>query len=429
MKVDYKNVRGRLTNCSGLLHFSEMMQLFGLRRQFNTLLPNVRKSKSIGKRHWEKSKALILGFINGADCLDDMNKYFEEQAFVDANDGHSYHANTLGKFLTLFERFHWRQFNELMIRMALKMRKISHPDDRLFVLDVDSTIHRQYGKKMEGAAMNYNSVYGYDSLQAYDQHGYQYWMQVRKGGTHTANGARTVISKVFSRIPRMMHRYLRGDSGYANSDVFNECADRNVSFVIAARINMYEGRIPRITNWKRCKKTKFRDGRECEIGSTLYRAAKGSRETIRVVVIRAINKNASIFDADPYDYHGWFTNIGEHEMKGEDVIEFYRGRGNAENHIKELKNGYDIHHFPCQKLVANQMYGVFAAFAYNLARFGSWMWDKETLRLSKNIRFRLVHIPALVVKTGRKKTYYQNNYQRKEVDRWMKNIRHSFGFG
>lgn len=313
--------------------------------------------------------------------------------------------------------------------MALQMRMKLFPDNRDFILDVDSTIHRQYGRKMEGCAYNYNDVWGYESLQAYDQFGLQYWMQLRKGGTHTSNGARTLIGKVFSYVPRRMHRYLRGDSGYANSDVFNECADRNVSFVITARRNMYEGKIPRITNWKRAKKTTFRDGRECEVGSTIYRAARSPREIIRVVVIRAKSKNATIFDEDPYDYHAWFTNIGMYEMKDEDIIEFYKGRGNAENHIKELKNGYDIHHFPCMKLVANQMYGVFAAFAYNLSRFGSWMWDKEKLRLAKNIRFRLVHIPALVVKRAGKRIYHLNKLQRKEVSTWMTNIRYSFGYG
>jgi hypothetical protein len=76
MKVDYRDVTGTLTSCSGLLHFSEMMQLFGLRRKFNGLLPNVRNSNSIRKRQWQKAKSLILGFVNGADCLEDMNKYY-----------------------------------------------------------------------------------------------------------------------------------------------------------------------------------------------------------------------------------------------------------------------------------------------------------------------------------------------------------------
>ena len=158
MKVDYRDVRGTLTCCSGLLHFSEIIQLFRLRRKFNDLLPNVRNSTSIRKRQWQKSKALILGFINGADCIDDLNKYYEDQGFIDANDGKVFHANTLGTFLSSFERYHWRRFQDILIRMALQMRMKLFPDNRDFILDVDSTIHRQYGRKMEGCAYNYNDV-------------------------------------------------------------------------------------------------------------------------------------------------------------------------------------------------------------------------------------------------------------------------------
>jgi hypothetical protein len=42
--------------------------------------------------------------------------------------------------------------------MALQMRMKLFPDSRDFILDVDSTIHRQYGRKMEGCAYNYNNV-------------------------------------------------------------------------------------------------------------------------------------------------------------------------------------------------------------------------------------------------------------------------------
>jgi hypothetical protein len=40
-----------------------------------------------------------------------------------------------------------------------------------------------------------------------------------------------------------------------------------------------------------------------------------------------------------------------------------------ENFIRELKNGLDLHHYPCQKLSANKAYGLMAAFAYNLMRY------------------------------------------------------------
>ncbi|MBP9706169.1 MAG: transposase [Oligoflexales bacterium] len=64
---------------------------------------------------------------------------------------------------------------------------------------------------------------------------------------------------------------------------------------------------------------------------------------------------------------------------------FYKKRGNAENFIRELKNGFDIQHFPCLKLNANKAYGLLAAFAYNLMRFSSWTLGCKTPRFSNKV--------------------------------------------
>jgi hypothetical protein len=39
-------------------------------------------------------------------------------------------------------------------------------------------------------------------------------------------------------------------------------------------------------------------------------------------------------------------------MTGEQVIEFYRGRANCENFIKEQKHNFDFLHFPCKRFEA-----------------------------------------------------------------------------
>jgi len=146
---------------------------------------------------------------------------------------------------------------------------------------------------------------------------------------------------MFKGVPRTMDRYLRGDRGYCNFSVFRACAEYNVSFVIAMRPTMSDTVKHLVRNWRRAKKgIRFFDGRECEIGSTLYHPSKLDRETLRVVFIRTRKKASTIFDKDPYEYRAWITNISEHVWSHEKVINFYKKRGNAENFIRELKNGY-----------------------------------------------------------------------------------------
>lgn len=103
---------------------------------------------------------------------------------------------------------------------------------------------------------------------------------------------------------------------------------------------------------------------------------------LRAVFIRAKKENVQLdlledITEDGYCYYSIITNMDSSEMSNEEVIEFYRGRANAENFIKEQKNGYDFHHFPCKKISANQEYGMVGTMAYNVMRFLSFFISKQ----------------------------------------------------
>jgi hypothetical protein len=423
MAYRFADCDGVLTEFGGLMCFRDLWRGLGMHLKINELLPNPRKSKSILRRQQQKFEGLLFGFLCEADCLDDMNHLNKDQGFLAATNSQGFGARIYGSFLRQFNDWQVRQLNELLMKMAFEVRLKLFPNDRDFILDIDSTTHEQYGRKMEGCNYNYDNIWGLDSIQAYDQYGLQYWMQLREGATFTANSAPTIIAKVFSGKPRSMNRFLRADSGYCNHDVFRECADHNVGFVIAGRANMYDPLSSRVRNWRPAKDLTFFDGRKCDIGTTFYYQAQG-RETIRVVLLRARKKQPDLFDKDPYDYRAWFTNTGDHEFSWEEVIGFYNGRGNSENLIRELKNGFDIHHFPCLSLRANKIYGLIAAFAYNLMRMASLTYTKSKFHFSKKIRQRLIRIAALVVKKSRYLIIRMNNHRRKEVEDWFTRIKY-----
>ena len=62
---------------------------------------------------------------------------------------------------------------------------------------------------MEGVEINYKKHWCLDSLQAFDQFGFQFWMQLRPGATFTAKSATEVIGAVFGQIPKGQLRPLR----------------------------------------------------------------------------------------------------------------------------------------------------------------------------------------------------------------------------
>jgi len=307
---------------------------------------------------------------------------------------------------------------------------VQETDD--FILDIDSTSHLQSGDKIEGAAYNYKGEWCLDSLVAYDQFGLQYWAELRPGATFTANGAPTALNEILRRVPknRMTSRYVRADSGFCNVDFFNTCYHADAKFVCAMRQNMFAPLIKRVTNWRRAKKVTAKGGRDCEIGHTLYYPTKGHK-ALRVVMIRALKPNVpntALFDDARYDYYTWLTDIGHHEMTNEEIILFYRGRGHAENFIREWKNGFDMHHMPCLKLTANKAYALIAAFAYNLTRFMAYTLDPQKPRFAKTIRFRMVNLACQVVRHARTVTLRFHPHVYEEVTGWLKTIHIQFGF-
>jgi hypothetical protein len=268
-------------------------------------------------------------------------------------------------------------------------------------------------------------------LVAFDELGFQLWSDVRKGATFTANGCEEVIHQVFKRLPRKIKRMVLADSGYCNLGFFNACANAGAKFACAMRKMMFEPLVGRVPHWTKPKKVLFYDGRECEIGSCVYRQKQG-RETLRVVFIRALRPNEqdkALFDDARYDYHAFVTNVGEHDgMKNEDVILWYRQRSNIERYIAELKNSFDLKHLPCQSLKANKAYALMAAFAQNLTRYIAYIENPTRPHFAKVLRFKALMLPVQVVRHARSVSFRFMIHHREEVERWLKIIKKHFGY-
>lgn len=421
MAVLVESTSHSFSSLGGLYFFEQVFDRLGLRRKLRDVLPRGPRAR----KSFEKFKAMLLGFVAGADCLDDMRHYGEDEAFEAICK--SVHAPiTYGRFLRDFERPDCRGLSTLLIETSLRLRQAAFPDERDFVLDIDSTDHIQYGKKMEGLAWNYKDHWGLDSLQAFDSLGFQYWMDVRPGNTFTSQGAIGALSQIFRKVPKKMKRFLRADSGFCNQGVFNTCYEARAKFVIAMRANMFEPLLKSSmsTHWKRNTSVRFRDGRVCEVTTLLYHPI-ACHETLRVLVARAPKVQKEVF-GDNYDYLAWVTNLGSHEIQDEEIVDFYQGRGNSENFIRELKNGFDFHHFPCQKLLANQVYGLIGAFAHTLMRYAAYVLSPEskTVHFAKKLRFRMVHLAVQVVRKARRVILRFSKPQHEEVSHWITIIKY-----
>lgn len=384
----------------------------------------------------KKFEDMVLGLSAGAECLDDMEELGRDPGFREVC-GSVYSAKTYGDALREFSHLQTKELNFGLASYAYRLRGTVPKAANSITFDFDSTVNHQYGRKMEGVKVNRDGKLCLDSLQVYDEFGLQYANVVREGATPTFVGAPELVHQIFKAMPKSadfadLRRFVRADSGLCGFKFFRACFAANAGFAVAMRANMYKPMIRRIQEWlpqnaNDTSRVIFRDGRECELGETVYHP-KDFPRAMRVVIARARKDDAqpSLFRTENYDYFAVISNIGAHEMSAENLVKFYRQRGESENYIKEAKYGFDLKHYPCLKLDANRAYGVIAGFAYNLLRILSLNINPDRVRLSKAIRNSLISLPIQIVRHAREVTFKFMSHHYQEVTRWQKHMLQQF---
>ena len=183
-----------------------------------------------------KVKGLLFNFALGNDCLDDLEELRDDAVF-DILVGGELPARTAGDFLAKFHKRQIEKIQDVLLDMAISLR-VSMWQDSKFILSMDSTPHKQCGKKMEKLAENYKGIWGFDSQNAYDQYGLSYLFDLRSGNTWTGTDAEIWIHKIFSRIPKNMERWFRADSGYSTNDVFAALHTAEAKYTIVLKDNI-----------------------------------------------------------------------------------------------------------------------------------------------------------------------------------------------
>jgi len=114
-------------------------------------------------------------------------------------------------------------------------------------------------------------------------------------------------------------------------------------------------------------------------------------DVYRFVVVRRKSQQMALFPEFQYTYRVYFTNTDWDKHR---VVHFYRQRGDAENIIKEEKEGFAVDNILAEDFLANAAIFQLQLLAYNLVQYfkysnleKSW-WN---LRI-KQLRFRLINI-------------------------------------
>jgi hypothetical protein len=411
-----------LSQWGGLSLAKRAIESLGLAKLIAPHLP--RKGFEGATTPEQKFVGLIYGFLSGIDCLEDMDVRAQDAGFS-AVTGGVCSSNRYSEFLSEFDAQQLRQLQDRLIETSFAMRKAVAGINE-FTLVLDSTKHDQFGKKQEGVEWSYDGHRGFDSLHAYDTHGFPYWYALRSGATHTADGAEEVLSAVLRKLPTSCKkRLVLADSGYYAKDFFNACTQHGARFVVAMRANVYNALMAKRTlSWFRCnpEKMRFFDGRAFEYAETVYHPEDCGR-TLRVVFVRALKEDheGRLFQDHDYDYAAFATDMGMHECDALNVLQKYRKRSNAENFVREMKNGINTRRFQFQRLNSGAAFALAAAFSMSVMRLIAHVAGNKIIQFAKRIRDSLIRLPCEVVRHGREVTFRFMPNHFKEVLRWQRN--------
>lgn len=135
----------------------------------------------------------------------------------------------------------------------------------------------------------------------------------------------------------------------------------------------------------------------CEWVHTL----NGSKHPYRLVLLRRERRQGDLFEG-MYSYGAIITN--RNDLTTGELVRWHRQRCNCENHIKELKHGFGLASLPSGSFFVNAVHLRVMTLAFNLiASLKRTVlpksWAGHTL---KTLRFRLLGVPALVVRHARR---------------------------
>lgn len=398
---------GNLTNQAGLLLFKELFEKLKLKELISKHLVTDDK-----RRYCRYSDAdfviqllfqILAGYKADYACQElKTDAYFPKLL----ETGKVASQPTLSRFLSRTTEAtveSLRRMNFELVQLFLQFQNQSH-----LIVDVDSTHFTTYGHQ-EGAA--YNAHYratGYHPLYAFEsQAGYCLNAQLRSGNRYCSEGADDFLGPVLEYFD---HLIFRMDSGFATPKLYDLLEDNGQGYVIKLKNNAVLSRLGDLT--LPCPDDEDLTILPHSSYSESFYQATSWRQPRRVCQFSERKEGELL-----YDVLSLVTNLSSGDS--EEHFQFYRERGQAENFIKEMKNGFFADKTDSSTMVKNEVRMMIGCLAYNLYLFLKQVAGGEVKPLTiKRFRRLFLMIAGKCVHSARKQVLklsslyaYQEQFQ------------------
>lgn len=281
-------------------------------------------------------------------------------------------GTTYGRF---FKKFSPSMNHELFIKLYSWFFQQIQFDN--YTLDVDSSVITRYGVQ-EGSKVGYNPKKpGRGSHHPLFAFVNDVRMVVncwnRSGNTASSSNAIHFLEETFGILEHRKVGLFRADSGFCSSQILDYIESKSIPYVMSCKLYAnLQNEIYQIDKWLPL-------GLGIWINEMEYKQG-GWAKPRRIVIIKQMEeirtkatgkKLKTLFDTVGIDeekvyktrYHAFVTN---QELPAIQIWEQYKGRGDAENRIKELKEDFGVEGFCMDDFCATETAMRFVMIAYNL---------------------------------------------------------------
>jgi hypothetical protein len=296
--------------------------------------------------------------------------------------------------------------NDFLLDTYIKSTKSGKKSPKRIVLDIDSTDDPTHGNQQMSMFHGYYEQTMYHPLIISELTSkLMLGAFLRAGNVHTAHNVLEYLSPIVKKLKEQFPNVeitLRQDSGFSSSEMYNFCKDEDLSFAIGIAGNdvLYDKIHARLEEVrKEFKKNNGGKEENDEIEpvrtyvSFNYKAKSWKRQQR---VVAKIEK-----DKHKEDIRFVATNL---KGKSQEIYEFYTKRGDCENRIEELKNGFNADRLSCHDFRANYFRLLLHVCAYNFISLLRSNLNNSELAEAKidTIRLKLLKVGAWINKTFRR---------------------------
>ncbi len=379
-----------ITSDAGLLACRELDDALGLTDSTDDFLKESRTGRNILHKLTPLLRQSVFSRLAGYDDTNDADRLSQDPAMRvvvgwKGSDRKAASTSEMGRFETELLTQKDNSTGPDRLNVEWVKRAVAKTVRRRILLDIDSSESPVHGWREEAAYNGHFECVCFHPLFCFNQFGDCEGAVLRPGNVHSADGWEEFIEPIVERYLNMAVRLLfRADAAFAKPELYEYLETRRIGYAIRLPTNEVLQReiahlLVRPTEWPSQKSiVSYHD--------FVYQAQSWN-------VPRRVVAKVEWHQGELFPRVGFIVTNLSYPVKG--IVNFYNGRGTAEQWIKEGKYALNWTRLSCHKFVANQVRLWLFILAYNLGNFLRRLALPESIK-----RWSLTSVQTRLIKIG-----------------------------